>query len=223
MRLQDKVQCSTKFRIVDYNPDWELISVKLDEDDSVAGPYFTTLPIQLSALGIYFDANNYCSPGDHLPVGHPDYFARKYIDRHTNLAVYEYEFDNGKYARMRPCNIQKDDDFQITGGYSLIDLGTKRVENRFAQKQNKSTVNNILADMMEVSLPGDMLEGTIIRILVRVMDQPNDEQVGLYSDVLYFDDTADAELYHPDDIIIVLHDEGTDAEYELPLSFVKKI
>lgn len=206
----DRVFCRFKIKILEYFEDTGLFAIAVATD---SGPEYVYIPIELGTLGLRFSINDYCSPGDHNPLGHPDYYKRRYIAPASRKAVYDYA---GEKVYIVP-----DKDYHYNGKYFLEYLDTGEQIEKQAQLRTEEERHLLITEFINTELSGDVLFGIVVRILVRVTDLPGED--GNNIDVEYFSNTIDndADLYHEDDIKVVIHDEGTHVEYELPLSFLK--
>lgn len=211
VEIGTKVFCKHKIKILEYFSESDTFVVVILTD---SGPEYVHIPIQISTLGIRFHQNDFCRPGDHNPYGHPDYYERKYIAPTSRRAVYDYAGDK--------VYIVADSNFHYNGKYYLEYLDTGEQIEKQAQLRTEEEKGNLLNELIGLELSGDVLTGVVVRMFVRVRDLPGDDSdEGI--DIIYFQNTVDddAELYHADDIRIVIHDEGTHAEYELPLALIK--
>lgn len=202
MKVGDRIAAKVKFKV-----------------DGIVGEIFAItfvnglqwkIPIHISGLGIRPEPIDFCSPGEHNYSGHPDYYKRLYIDQ-NRFAVYDYY---GARVRLEWGT----EEFHLKGKYSLIDIDSSKRTDKYAQKRTAKDRNEVATSYVGTTIDGEVLIGTIINIFVREnVVFPEASQINVVSYDSIEECTDDA--YSPfelEDIRVVIHDDGSYAEYELP-------
>lgn len=220
MNIGDKAALYTKFKIVSYNSSNETFSIAIQDFDN---PIYIEVPVYLSALGVFLPINSFVYPGDNNPVGHPDYYKRATIKD----GKAEYYLGNNDKFRI---NLEIDHEFfNINGKYYVINFygdGDKATVLYYAQLKTQEQWTKEVESLIGITFDGEVIIGIVVSIFIRYTNYPAPYTDSEETEIYYFSSTKQAvrnatgSSYN---IIVIIHDEGTDMEYEMPLELLKRV
>ncbi len=148
MKPGDRVVGKYDFKILKRKGFMFVCSFRTEE-----GPQYAKIPIFISSFGIKPKGFNFVFPGDKLPSDHPDYYRR--IDQSTF------------YDQMgRKISLGLDDDYPITGKYTVIYLDNNSEITKFAAQKDDYTLNKEIGSWIGLEkLDPMIIHGIVIRII----------------------------------------------------------
>lgn len=174
-------------------------------------PQYYMVPIYLSGLDIRFKENSFCKPGGSVNPSHPDYY--KYQRKDQGKAVY---VDRSGL----PIRIELDEEFNLNGKYYLRYFSESIID-RIAQLMTEDEWLAAVEGWIGMEVDFGVIVGTVIRIFMKEYDTYSRE----ITDIIYMKTSDDAYFYtaSEDEVFVVIHDEGGDMEYTVPLDLINKL
>jgi hypothetical protein len=194
MKINDIAHLKYPFKLTNFDLDSEhmVLNVLVTEQY----PTWLYLPIYIGNLGVKLAKCQYTTPSNELPVNHPDYY-----EFANNRVIYE-----GKEYQLR-----LDKMFDFFGTYYLVHESGNYIRKQ-ARKQSTNEIRSMLDNTVGRLLPGELITGRIIHIISRMRDE--------LSFVSSVSEVVKMSMWQTK-FSVVLQDETTYIEYELPLELTK--
>lgn len=192
--------CKCDWRIREYDVIFGHMTVLFSNPEEERS-YVHLMPYQISSLGLSY-IPGYCMPGDHLPKSHPDYYK---MDKDKQMVEH-----NGRMYELR-----LDPNFKENGTYRLVNIQERATLTFKAKLMNDRETNSALDDYKEAGwLPGSMIRGRVIKLIIVDLLHKKIQMVKHI-------ETHQALQMKSHDVIVVLRDDATFAEFEFPLKLLK--
>lgn len=198
MRVGNIAYVKHKFRVIDYSLEDEFMTIQVESSQDIHERL--KIPIYIYNFGIFLPGVDYVTPGDHLPIDHPDYYQVINVVGSPKRVMY-----NGKLHQLR-----LDPEFDLLGIYALVDETTGEYIEKVAQKKTKTEILDSLDLLLNTVHEGNFLTGRIIHIFLR------HEESGRLRFVKYLSEYTAATSMVNWTAFAVLRELESHTEYEIP-------
>lgn len=200
MRRGHEVYLKYKFRITSYDLNTESLVIEVLREDEPNE--ILILPIYLGELGIYPLSIAFVTPGDHLPVTHPDYYQVL-----STKNGYRVSYQGVGYQLRFKSN------FNLTGKYMLVDDFGQTVH-RTATKKKLADIQNDLENSINEVLDGNLIHGKFICAIFR------EHSTQKISNIADYVDEDKLFIFQRTDVTAIIQDIHTTVEFEIPLHLI---